>query len=408
MRRLAFCLLIAAMLNADELDILDSFDAIEDSTAIKSAESKDGFLEQNGYVAFQSVYNTDKKREFKRARIKGELELRKRFFNSWRIAVSATGYYDSIYSLNDRGEYKSETLKDFESEIELKEAYVQGSILPSLDIKIGRQIAAWGKSDNLRVTDMLNPLDMREPGMIDIEDLRLPTAMAKIDYYIGKWDISLFAIPEVRFSKLPPFGSDFYPFGDIKISDTDKPKGAQFAAALSGNFEGWDIAFYGANLYRDELLSHERFDMLGSAAAFAFGDWLIKSEAAYLSDLKNANEKFDRFDALIGAEYAGINDATFSIEAVLRDPTIDGEKTAYSYAARSTYKMLNERANINLLVMLYGKKADDGAVYRLWGEYDLKDSLKAKLGYALYDGKELPYSAFKQNDRIFAELKFSF
>ena len=32
----------------------------------------------------------------------------------------------------------------------------------------------------------------------------------KLGYFAGDWGFSLVAIPEVRFSKLPPYGSDFY------------------------------------------------------------------------------------------------------------------------------------------------------------------------------------------------------
>ena len=36
--------------------------------------------------------------------------------------------------------------------------------------------------DNLRVTDVLNPMDLRVPGLTDIDDLRLPVTMIKLDY----------------------------------------------------------------------------------------------------------------------------------------------------------------------------------------------------------------------------------
>ena len=45
-----------------------------------------------------------------------------------------------------------------QSEVELYDAYVEGSITDSLDMKLGRQVVIWGRSDTLRVTDILNPL----------------------------------------------------------------------------------------------------------------------------------------------------------------------------------------------------------------------------------------------------------
>ncbi len=83
--------------------------------------------------------------------------------------------------------------------------------MKSLDIKVGRQIIVWGRSDNMRVTDVLNPLDLREPGLTDIEDLRMPVAMTRLDFYHGNWNVTGVAVHEQRSDKKPSYGSDFYP-----------------------------------------------------------------------------------------------------------------------------------------------------------------------------------------------------
>ena len=99
----------------------------------------------------------------------------------------------------------------YEWEAEFTEVYLQGSLLRDLDLKIGRQVVNWGTGETFRVVDVLNPLDNREPGLVDIEDLRLPVVMTKLDYYFGDWDLSLIAVHERRFSDDPVFGSDFFP-----------------------------------------------------------------------------------------------------------------------------------------------------------------------------------------------------
>ena len=57
----------------------------------------------------------------------------------------------------------------------------------------------WGKSDNIRVTDVLNPLELREPGLVDLEMIRLPVTMTKLDYYIKGLNLSGIVIHEVRY-----------------------------------------------------------------------------------------------------------------------------------------------------------------------------------------------------------------
>jgi len=75
----------------------------------------------------------------------------------------------------------------------------------------------------VRVTDILNPLDNRLPGMVDIKNLRLPVAMTKLDYYTGLWNLSGIMIHEARFDKTPVFNSDFYPGAGPLPSEKNKP-----------------------------------------------------------------------------------------------------------------------------------------------------------------------------------------
>ena len=64
---------------------------------------------------------------------------------------------------------------------------------------------------------------------------------------------------------------------------------------------------------------HQRISMLGSAANFVVGSWLVKAEAAYHKNLRfsNITEKdFERLTALVGVEYSGIVDTTLALEVV--------------------------------------------------------------------------------------------
>lgn len=401
MRRFLLPLAVVAAAFGDDLDILGGFDDAPAPIITPTEKTAPAWLETKGAITLQGAYNTASDAQgydgLSRLKLKGDLELRKRFDNRWQLFVSGAGYLDAAYTLNDRDTYTDEVLSEMESELELREACAQGPLLKSLDVKVGRQIVVWGKSDNLRVTDVLNPLDLREPGMTDIEDLRLPVAMAKLDYYAGPWNLSLIALPETRFSKRPPIGSDFSP----GMADNETvEKSDQFAASLSGHFTGWDMALYGASIYRDEFRDHEKITMTGLAANRALGSWLLKAEAARLQ-ADNA-----RTDLLAGVEYQGFTDTTLSFEAVVRDP--ETGESLYTYALRATRKLLNERANVNLLMMQNGQNADEGGFTRLWGEYDLRDALKLKAGYVDYQGGEMPYEAWKNNNRVFAELKASF
>jgi hypothetical protein len=368
------------------------------------------------------------------------LELDLKLSDSWKAFISGSDSHDFIYRIHGRDQYTSEILDDYESEVDLREAYVRGKILKNLDIKAGRQIVVWGKSDNIRLTDVLNPLEMREPGLTDLEDIRLPVAMTKLDFYYGKWGVSGIAIHEHRYNNNPVFGSDFYPY-PMPPPDEQKPSAhpdnTEYALAVNGIFSGWDISFYYADFYNDEAhlellpnpaLHHARVYMLGSAVNIARGNWLYKVEGAYFDGIRVSDmligmmpvfntREYSRIDFLAGVEYSGFRDTTVSVEAANRFFTdfdrnleLSGEReNQFQGAVRISRDFLNETLNLTFLALWYGLDGDDGALFRITGEYDLTDDIEIICGIVDYNaGDLLAFSRIGNNDRIYVNIKYSF
>ena len=111
------------------------------------------------------------------------IDMDSKITQKWRLLIGAKLFNDFAYVIKDHDAFSDEVLDAYEYEVELAEAYLDGRVSRFLDLKAGRQIVVWGRSDNIRITDVLNPLDSREPGMTDIEDLRLPVAMSRADGY---------------------------------------------------------------------------------------------------------------------------------------------------------------------------------------------------------------------------------
>jgi len=144
------------------------------------AEYEKSAFDITGSSTLSTAYNYSHKapeegatdyRGLSRLRAELLLELDTRLADDWKAFIRGKGFYDASYAINGRGEYTNDTLNTYENEVELRDFYILGKVSPSIDIKIGRQIVAWGKSDNIRVLDILNPLDNREPGMVDIEEM---------------------------------------------------------------------------------------------------------------------------------------------------------------------------------------------------------------------------------------------
>lgn len=356
-----------------------------------------------------------------------QLEWEATVFDRWKIFLSGSAYYDLVYGVHGRDGYIDRLLEKQEKEAELRQVYIQGSLSSNLDIKVGRQLIVWGKSDNLRVVDILNPLDNREPGMTDLEDLRLPVTMTRIDYYRGNWNLGVIAIHETRFNKNPPFGSEFYPFPVPKPQEK-KPENSEYALSLDGRFSGWDISFYGARYYDDQphfngsLLEHSRLSMWGMAANIAIGNWLLKSEIAYIDDLefgRIGNKTFSRTDLLLGTEYTGFDETTISLEIVNRhlnqfDLLLEGapdyqQKNAIQSVLRYQRDFKHQTWHLLILASAFGPGTQGGSFKRLELKYDIADAVSLSIGVVAYQaGDHAVFGSFGDNDRVFFKFRTSF
>lgn len=354
----------------------------------------------------------------------------------WKMLISGRAFYDVAYMIHGRDQYSSETLSEYEKEAEFQEVYLQGSLFDDLDIKAGRQIVVWGKSDNIRVTDVLNPLDMREPGIIDIEDLRLPLFMTKLDYYKGSWSLTGIAIHETRFNKTPVPGSEFFPSEGIALPELEPSEGLdnmEYAFALNGIFSGWDMSLYFARVFNDEghvemiapfvlELRHSRISMFGAAGNIAFGNWLLKSEVAYIDGLRFFNmpggEK-SRLDLLVGAEYSGFKDTMISFEVANRhilefDNNLEllpdySNEDEFQAVLRYNCDFYHDRLHVVAILSMFGLTGDDGSFQRVSTEYDFSDNVSITLGAVTYQSGDLAkYSEMGDKDRLFFEYKYSF
>jgi hypothetical protein len=378
----------------------------------------------------------------------------------WEVRAQGFGYYDWTYLIRGRDKYTNEVLDLYEWDADTQDFWIWGSPFEDFDVKLGRQVVNWGRSESLRVLDVLNPLDNREPGISDIEDLRRAVTMGRFDYYLGDWNLSLIAIPEIRFGQNPPIGSDFNPVAPefdgvplpprvlvIKDRKPDSLEHWEAAARLRGIFEGWDWSLNFAYYYDDfgvvktspEIpmppeppptpenpivipLIHSRIWMVGSGVNYTLGSWLLKAELAYLDGLlfTDAGTR-SRLDAMLGFEYYGFSDTTLSIEVVNRHvfdfppvPTVGTagivpQEDDTQAAFRLTRSFLRERLDATIVALIFSGIDEVGSVVRVDASYDLRDALVLTAGVVLYQAGDLsPLSTYGPNDRFFWELKWSF
>ncbi|MCF6244465.1 MAG: DUF1302 domain-containing protein [Sulfurovum sp.] len=448
-RKIILSVLLSSILFADSMsDALDGFDdtpvveALADSnnsmadfneTNISNeTETTESLIEGlTGKITEQVAYsyNGDKPHDkFSSLKSSILLDYEHKFENGWRIKTNGKWYYDAVYDLRNHS-YSNNELKEQRHETELFDAYIEGSITDTIDMKLGRQVVVWGRSDTIRITDVLNPIDNRRPGMVDIEDLRLPTAMAKFDFFYKDWRVTPIAILEQRFSKNPAFGSAFNPMKNPYIPKQDY-KDVTYALSVGGEFSGWDVNFYAARVHDDAgyvkfapkpTFTHDKVNMFGSALNVLSGAWLFKTELAYFDKLKytsTGDKEFSRTDALVGLEYKGFADTMISYDVSLRhfnqydnrlkQERILKDRDTYQHAFRISSDFMNATLTANYLISLYGKKLDEGGFQRAWVKYELAEGVNTNFGVVDYIGGSTLFDSIKKNDMVFVDISYSF
>ena len=413
----------ALMDGFDDTPVVNSKAEVETSTFAPGLTGK--LTEQVAY----SLYNDKPHDNISSLKSTLFLDYEYKFENGFKFKANAQAYYDAIYDIKGSEKFSQDELDELRSYVMLFDAYIEGSISDNFDMKLGRQVVVWGRSDTIRVTDILNPLDNRRPGIVDIEDLRLPVTMAKFDYFIGDWRVTPIAILEQRFSKRPPFGSIFYPLPVARPDDADYSD-VTYALSVGGEFSGWDVNFYAARIHDDEgygvltpkpRIEHEKVNMFGTALNVLTGSWLFKTEIAYFDGLKyttTGDKSFTRTDALLGVEYKGIADTLISYDMVRReigeyDDRLINElnplnKQSYQHAFRVSSDFMNASLTANYLISLTGEKLDEGGFQRAWIKYELAEGINTNIGIVDYIGGSLGFDAVKDNDMIFTDISYSF
>jgi hypothetical protein len=428
----------------DDDEVLEGFDEEEVHTKKKTAAaSLPAWISLNGSFGLASSINfshdtpesgqTDHR---DLSKLKGSFDLTadSHLHQNWQSRIEVKGFYDGVYDLKGRENYTSQVLDEYVKEFDIGEMWLQGSLASNLDLKLGRQIVVWGKSDNIRITDVLNPLDNREPGLVDIRDLRLPVAMSKVDYYSGNWNVTGIVLHENRFNKQPVYGNDFY-MGASPAPREDEPgtsfRNQEFGLAINGIFSGWDLSFYGANIFDDTAhltqtssgirRQHSRINMAGMAINIAQGSWLLKGETAWFDGLEYSIDvgQKSRFDLLLGAEYTGFAETMISVEIAnrhilayddrLQETPANIPEDEAQMVLRISRDFLHDTVTITGLISAFILSDSDGSFQRLTAEYELSQALQLTTGLIFYQsGTKTALSDIGDNDRFFCELRYSF
>ena len=206
----------------------------------------------------------------------------------------------------------------------------------SFDLRAGRQIIAWGKTDLVNPTDRLSPRDFTDP--LESDDERLGVFAVRPRVQWGPLQVEGAIVPMFTGSIMPGQRSRWSPSLasrpqsalqpdsmrlEYQVLPTRKPATAlanvQYATRVSGSVHGWDVsasyfdgwgdvphvgsevsissAGVAAMRIRPE---HLRERMVGGDVATVVGPFTVRAEAAYITPDPQRGPEY--FQYVIGAE----------------------------------------------------------------------------------------------------------
>lgn len=345
-------------------------------------------------------------------RVKTVLE---KSFDYFDVKFNADFIADSVV------DHQSLNLQKGQGFLDLRELYINASPLDNLDLKIGRQIMTWGTGDLVFINDLFSKDWRSFFNGRDSQYLKAPSDAIKASVYLDQLNLDLVYIPK--------FNSDRFINGE-RLSyqnSTNQPMMAnlpdhsdELSARVYQSFGAAEVAAY---LYKGHAKSPAGFNQQSAKAIFPelsvygasirapFAKGIINGEIGY-RDISTPRQpqlsysKGDEWRALIGYEQEIAKELTaaFQYYIEIKKERADRQVTT----VRLTKQLMQQKIQLSMF-NFYSPNEQDGYL-RLNGSYKYSDDLKLELGSNQFYGHDNKgfFSQFKNNNNLYAALKFSF
>lgn len=212
-----------------------------------------------GYLKNETAYRFIEPRSITKIRNILSLQARKPLSDRMTLHAAGWAYYDHAYDLFDYQTISARSVRDEQQPlvfiedlnqqkdsevIDLREFYFELST-NSMDVWVGKQYIIWGVLEGIRVVDEINPQDFRELIMPDLLDYRIPLWSFRADIYAGSTTWEMIWIPDLRFHKPAPQGSEWEMLQEVTNTtypDGSDPRNSEFGLRMQTGFLGGDIA----------------------------------------------------------------------------------------------------------------------------------------------------------------------
>lgn len=331
-----------------------------------------------------------------------------------------------------------------------RELYVTSN-LDAWNVSLGLQQVVWGKADNLRVVDQVNPVDLRHFVLPDLNDYRKPVPMLRGTRMAGDWNIEMLYLPVFKPATFARPGSEFdIPLLDpqvlqsVQLLPEKRPPGGfkhgEFGAHLSRSFEGLDLSLFAFHTRDDNPVfrtlmqtdasgnvtpalqaEYRRQFMTGLSAAASIGNGMVlRTELAYVPNftyMVNAGSSDGLAESatltgLVGLDY-NWRDWLFAVQT--SDRHISGwnsdyvvKKHAQIYTFSATGTSFAGQLESRIAYSAFANNGD-GKLLQLKATWKPDDHWAYTAGIDLFDGaRQGLFGQFRDKDRLWLEAKYRF
>lgn len=247
----------------------------------------------------------------------------------FRLLFTGRYLYDSAYDTNN--DFSTAAKDKYRHRGEIDQAYF-GWGWTGWDFSLGYQKIAWGEADDIRVVDVVNPLDLQNFVLFDLDEIRVAQNMLRAEGALNDaWELECLWIFRSKANDYSPPGSEFAaPL--LPEAMEDKAGESEMGIRASSTFNDADISLYGFYgredmpfflLEKDRLTARcERFFMLGSSFNVPADKWVVRGDAAAFPSRSLGTDSGGKtihhmVSGLIGVDYL-YRDWTFSAQVADR------------------------------------------------------------------------------------------
>ena len=149
--------------------------------------------------------------------------------------IKAKYWYDAAYDIRDKLDIAQHYSGHIQRADWLRDCYLDYNKGPWF-LRLGKQQVAWGQADGITILDRVNPVDLSEYWLPDLQDIRIPLWMANINYSPKlNSNLQLLIIPDFEQSTSATIGAPFTTYAYIRYDDWKK---AQLAVDENLYFPG--------------------------------------------------------------------------------------------------------------------------------------------------------------------------